>query len=510
MKRLLLASMLVIGIVAGGSIPPAANGAASAGLVGWVVNHKKKTITATVKLQIYLTDCPSGAAYCGITDAQIASYIEQNIKEAWNGHRYKCYQLIFNVSVSVVPDRWSVTSGSVGILVDRSDMQGVRSDTRHTVESLARSSGSDDWKSNDPAQRLEVTNSYFSPSTWSYPPTQNYSYAHEFGHVIGLDHYYDGDGNLISGAPDDVMYRSDKKTVSQESINRAVERSGDQLFDTDGKRVEVKDLVCDLMFKATLKGDDKHYDSANLQDTGCHTPAFTKSVDQTLRIASQQTEIRVVEAPGLGLGYVLTPNQDALALQNGITGSGRSNAAVGLFDLPSTIQVSRSNDEPATGDIPPLVDLKSTFCPGGDTGHSPPPKDCGERSYKTWLAMEQTGIDQLWPVGSTLPATLKDLGRDSGRLERLYKNCYGPTPWPGTFIEGSRNPRVTKGKLPALAAITKVGKDWYYDKLPGRIDIVGTAVVDSVDPGSLEYDTYTWTLTLCPLNADGQTPPGCP
>jgi hypothetical protein len=513
-RRLAFVLLLMCGVLIGGAPPPPAQAASSTGLVGWIVNHKKKTITATVKIQIYLSDCASGGGYCGISDTTIAGYIEQNIKEAWNGHHYKCYQLIFDVSVTVVSDRFEVSGNGVGVLVDRSDLQGVRSDTRSTVASTARSALPGAWESNDPADRLEVTNSIVSPSTWSYPPRQNYTYAHEFGHVIGLDDYYDSSNNLYAGAPDDLMNKSGSKTISQETIDRAVERNGDRMVDTDGKAADPNKLQCDLTFKATLKANEVHYDASNLQDSlakaPCSAANFTASTDQNLKVDSQPVDVQVVEDTAYApLGYLLLPTFDVLTLQNGMTGGGRAASAVGLFDLPITVAVTRFNNHPATGDIPPVFDIMSGACTGGDSGGHPPTPDCGARTYQSWLAMDQRGSDQVWPVGSSLPYALQDLGYLSPRLGALYKNCTGPTPFPGLFVEGT-GATVNPGKLPTLDQVKKVSKDWYSDDIPNRIDIDGEADLDTVQAGDLQNTKFLWTLTLCPLNQNGDPPPNCP
>jgi hypothetical protein len=513
LKRILLAVALAIATIA--PLAPAPVVAAPTAVVTWTVDHKHKTITVSVRLAIFVSSCtPSKSADCSATDAKIAADIRTDIESVWNpkagSYHYKCYKLIVQVDVAVVGDRFAVPGNSHGILIDRSG-EGARSETTNTLVSGVVSKFTDNYLSNDPADRLEPSNNLAFPSEWSYPRIAAHSYAHEFGHVIGLDDYYEeGTFNARPGAPTDIMTDSNRATITQETINRAVERSRDRLVDTSGKPVELKDLVCDLTFKATFKSDDVHYDATRLTDSGCHTPEFTNSTDQTLRVDSQPEELRVVEAPGVGPGYVLTPTLDLQALQNGITTGGRSNAAVGLFDLGITVGVTRFHNDPATGDLPPVLDIASTFCPGGDGGHTPPPKDCGARTYKSWLAIQQSGANELWPVASSMPALFKGLGRDSGRLDLLYRNCPGPTPWPGAFAENGGAQQMTKGKLPTLDVISKVAKDWYYDKVSGRLEITGSASVDTVAPGDLENSEFSWTLTLCPENADGETPPDCP
>jgi hypothetical protein len=132
------------------------------------------------------------------------------------------------------------------------------------------------------------------------------------------------------------------------------------------------------------------------------------------------------------------------------------------------------------------------------------------RKYPAWVAMSQRGADQLWPIGSSLPAILKDIGYSSPRLDRLYKNCSGPTPWPGAFADNETGATMTLGKLPPLATLTKLANDWSLDGKPGKIEIDGRADLNQSQPGNLTNDSYAWTLTICPLNKDGQPPPDCP
>jgi hypothetical protein len=58
--------------------------------------------------------------------------------------------------------------------------------------------------------------------------------------------------------------------------------------------------------------------------------------------------------------------------------------------------------------------------------------------------------------------------------------------------------------------LTKVYFDWATDGIAGKIEIKGSADLQYSRPGTLINDYFDWTLTMCPLNKDGQPPPGCP
>ena len=232
------------------------------------------------------------------------------------------------------------------------------------------------------------------------------------------------------------------------------------------------------------------------------------STSQDLSVDSQPVDLYVHEAAEAGpLGYLLLPQFDVLTLQNGLSGGGRNTALAGLFDMPISVPVGRTNSTPADGEVPDVYDIASGGCSGG--GESGPPADCGNRTYDSWLAMSQSGADELWPVPATLPAYLQSIGYSEARLESLYHQCPGPRPWPGDFANDS-GAVVTPGKLPSLEALNKVADDWVQEDKAGSIEIHGTATLSFNGSGNLTDKNYDWTLTLCPLNSDGETPPNCP
>ena len=531
MRRLLavVAIALAMATTVSSAVPMVARAAVGAGALTWTVDQKKNTITVSGHLQIYLGPCIQNTAQaggaeggpgstgrdCTATAAQIGQAMKRDIESTWNGHFYKCYRLIVQVDVTATTSRFSVDPNRIGVRVDRS-VETIRSWVEPTWGSKVDMITGDNWQSNDPADRVNVDNGTLHPTTWAYPPGAPHTYAHEFGHVLGLDdQYVEGTWGPKPGAPSDLMWSTQTSFIDQTTIDRVVERNRDRLFDTQGKALDLSDLVCEPQFRVTFSGDQAEYGASNIMDSIVNPPCsrlpITGSQDQSLRIDSTApVDVHVVEAQSQApLGYLLVPNFDVLTVQNGLTGGGRGGAAVGLFDMPVKVQVTRHNSQPASGDVPAVLDIPIQACPGGSPGGSGPLNDCGIRTYNAWLAMSERNGNALWPIGSSLPTILRDIGYSQVRLDKLYQSCSGPTPWPGAFVDESGG-TVVAGPLPTLDQLTQVWKDWVTDGKANKIEIDGSAELKTNQPGTLANDWFKWTLTLCPLDKDGQVPPDCP
>jgi hypothetical protein len=516
-RRLGVCLLLVASILL---IPPAAVRAEPAGSITWTVDHHKKTITATVQLYLF-SACSSFepnqlhplAAACsggrGQVTQDLANRMKAQIESIWNkGYHYKCYRLIVVANIKVGTDAQHIDADRIGIRIDPSAV---------AIRSYVDGHSTTNWSSNDPADRVDPYNGgSFGGSIWDddpYAPTS--TWAHEFGHLLGLsDYYQEGSGLPKPGAPIDLMTISGITSISQESIDRVVERNRDRLVEPDGTKVNLEDLVCEPRFMATFTAGQIEYIASNLQDSivdpPCPRNAVTSSRSQELNVESQKVEIRVVEAAEVQpMGYLMVASFDVLAAASGLSGGSRPNVAVGMFDIPITVAVTRDVNRPAKGAVPAVLDIPNRTCAGGDTGASPPPKDCGVRNYPAWLAMTLQGAEDLWPVPSSIPNILKDLGYSSTRLDRLYKNCSGPSAWPGAFADQSGVTEIL-GRLPPFATLQQVASDWAVDGTPGRVEIKGSAELQLNEPGTLIAQKFEWTLTLCPLDDKNNTPPGCP
>jgi hypothetical protein len=211
---------------ASAAAPPAS--ASTAQPVTWKVDHKAKTITATVRLLLY----PAGGVFGddprhAVTD-RIVKEIYQQIMTAWNaGFTYRCYKLVFEVDILVDngATRFQVPDDRIGVRIEREAID-FRSRT-------ANKPAKNKWSSPSPDDRLIPENRYRDPTTWAWPDASgtNDAYAHEYGHILGLDDAYEDktvDGKkksvLRPGAPTDFM--SMGGPLTQRTIDLLVQRSG--------------------------------------------------------------------------------------------------------------------------------------------------------------------------------------------------------------------------------------------------------------------------------------------
>ena len=517
MKRRLLLAILTVAVALPALAVPA-NGALADRAITWTVNHKARTITVKAKLEIYLGPCRSeirtaGGGIistgrdCSATAATIAAAIKADIEGVWNkGHRYKCYLLIFVVDVSVTRSRFTVSEDRIGARVERM-RAGIRS---HVRVGLNQGSVLRDWESNDPADRLEPGNETFVITEFGYPPSNRHTYAHEFGHILGLhDTYVEGTWEPRPGAQLDLMSRSSRGNIDQSTINRVVERNRDRLRDTKGNAVDLDDLACDLLFRATFGAGDNYYGAIHLMNSGatppCRTAPFTVDTDQSLAIESPPIDVAVVELLSVSGGYALQPIPDPLAVL-GVSPFQFGALSPSYLTLPIGVDVRRYKHRPAQQDIPDVYDLASPGCADSPNG-GPVAEDCGIRQYRAWLALRDRD-GGLWPSDAGLPPVLASMGSPL-QLDRLYRNCTGPTPFPGR-IATIETVQPTVGALPALGDLQDVSNAWRSEQRPGRIEITGTVTFNRNEPGSFVRASYTWTLTLCPINSDGDVPPNCP
>jgi len=411
----------------------------------------------------------------------------------------------------VTRNRFTVDNDRIGARVDRSSTE-VRSHVKPTIGSIPTLL-QDNWESNDPADRTEPDNASLNPTEFGYPPMNRHTYAHEFGHILGLhDTYVEGSWEPKPGAPVDLMSRSSMNFIDQSTIDRVVERNRDRLKDTKGNPVDLDDLTCELVFRAFLMGSENDYHASHLMNSGatppCQGGAVTASQSQRMRVDSGATDIEVVDDATTPAGYRLTALFDQLVLQLNTIGLARDLAAAGYFDLPVTVEVVRANSNPASGNVPAVLDLATPGCADGGPGGNNL-SDCGRREYQTWMAMRLGPGTTIWPDGSLLPRVLSGVGYSPLRLDSLYRNCSGPRPWPGA-IKGEQGSAATFGTLPTRDALQKVWDDWARDGKAGQLDIDGDATRNVNQQGQLVEDAYLWTLTLCPVDKDGKIPPGCP
>jgi hypothetical protein len=108
-------------------------------------------------------------------------------------------------------------------------MSGIRSNTTATQGNGAT------WNDSTPNSQVTPVNNGAASSTWGYPAGSANTFAHEAGHILGLDDGYEDylapDGKtqlsrLRPGAADDLMANTANSNIDKTSLRRMVERAG--------------------------------------------------------------------------------------------------------------------------------------------------------------------------------------------------------------------------------------------------------------------------------------------
>lgn len=233
-RRLVLAAALSIL----STVLPAPTVSASPGItMAPKIDHAAKTITFEVKLFLYPAcayppNCP--------VPREVADEILSNVNAAWNnGLKFKCYTIVVDLRIT----RGELRDGLV-------DEVGVRIDVSPApIQSQVSTVDGGPWDSSDPSDRELPTND--GQTIWGSEPLNTHTYAHELGHVLGLD-----DGDTIvdkkyvdrPGAPHDLMSTGMLKSnaISQKTIDRLIGRAG----------ITEADLHCDLGWNVTIVWTD--------------------------------------------------------------------------------------------------------------------------------------------------------------------------------------------------------------------------------------------------------------
>ncbi len=221
----LLAAMLLVGLL---TQAPAATAAVASGAIVVKVVHSEQTITISVRLTLYpgCAEQTAASGPCVVTPA-MAKEIQSAIERVWNaGYKYKCYTVKVQVDIQTAADPLTDAADRVGVRIDQSPVP-IRSQ-------VLTEGGSGDPFSSDPGARITPTNgnSSFGPTQWAYPASPPATYAHEFGHILGLsDTYTDSpDGSVdMPGSAHDLMNsgRFDKPPkIDPATIERLVKRQG--------------------------------------------------------------------------------------------------------------------------------------------------------------------------------------------------------------------------------------------------------------------------------------------
>jgi len=240
-RRAALAILLATSALAGAFGPVALVDAALANGVTWSIDHTAKTITADVRITITPT-CATPQfqpgkfgqermSWCTVTP-EIAAQIKANIEQIWNGHKYYCYDIIVRVDIKIDDDPTGPDpSNRVKVRIDQTAAGAV-----NTVSHVVSKKTGAPWDGNSPSDAVRPVNNGTSSSTWVYPPGAQGTnlYAHETGHILGLDdayeEYVDANGNTQlrtrPGAPEDLMADQNHSNLDKSTLRRMVERAG--------------------------------------------------------------------------------------------------------------------------------------------------------------------------------------------------------------------------------------------------------------------------------------------
>ena len=519
MNRMVLRVAVLLVLVA--AVAPASPAEAVVqGAVTWSVDHNAKTITALVKLQIY-SGCSEnplgdpGAPSCGVqARSQVTQFLADKIKSrmdrVWNKpYLYRCYRLIVIVDIKLAPDASHIDADRIGVMIDPSAVN-IRS-----WVSPENDPARDRWRSDSP-QDAPIPKQL--GSTWAEGAqsprkdvlddgtvlyTNVETYAHELGHILGLDDAYHDvkgpDGKIRSvpndGAPHDLM-STGGSTISQETIDRLIKRNLPNMRDTDKKPVTDKDFVCGAEFLATISISQDEYEASHFTFTGCGgVTTISYSRSQSMSVVSESAHVDAVTLPQAkpaGWG-----TQEAVLVAHGTP----PDVAVQMvpdeplsplyFHIPVSMVVSRSNARPAAGEMPPVEDRGTVPCAGGGGG-STPRSDCGRKEFKADMDITGTKPLELFAVMLHPPET----------IETLYMDCSGNDPTPGTFALDWDKSELKRngGAFPDASRL--------FDPDVAMIEVSGIATARHLEPGFLITEEYEWTLTLCRVK-DGQPMPDC-
>jgi hypothetical protein len=197
--------------------------------VTFKVDDAAKTITVTAKVAFYNRSCSPGAS-CDVP-ADDVNRIVKAIESMWNnGSKVKCYTLVVKVEARAVGSQAEAGQTEVDIGLDygpvavRAFVHGVHHGDNPTTDPLSSS----------PDDRVEAVHDSSAPTTWP-AETRGQTYAHEFGHILGLDDNYDTTKFIpLPGTSEDLMFWN-YGSVTDEMATRVVERSG---------KVDLKKLKC--------------------------------------------------------------------------------------------------------------------------------------------------------------------------------------------------------------------------------------------------------------------------
>jgi hypothetical protein len=183
------------------------------------VDYELKRIEITIRIDFFLTDMAAPSP----SEAERIKAIADGIVNRWNGHKFKCFDVVVTLDWRIIRFGEQRPNALPVFLDD--DPTLSRSDV-----ATERAGGKDDYLSDDPAARLDPTRgTIFGGNRWMLWGETSGHYAHELGHILGLDNGYgieDGGRMRLPGHPEDIMFDSATGNVTPEMITKVIRRSG--------------------------------------------------------------------------------------------------------------------------------------------------------------------------------------------------------------------------------------------------------------------------------------------
>jgi hypothetical protein len=236
LAALVLAIATLVGL--GGLAPVAAYTEANG--VTWSIDDNAKTITADIRItltprcttlqRVDAAINPLSRSKCTV-DQAAADAIKANIEKIWNnGNKYYCYDIVVHVDIKIDNSNSNTDPANrVRVQLAQGSTSGVRSITKAVQGDGAT------WNDSTPNSQVTPVNDGAASSTWGYPSGSANTFAHEAGHILGLDDGYEDytgpDGKtqlsrLRPGAADDLMANTANSNIDKTSLRRMVERAG--------------------------------------------------------------------------------------------------------------------------------------------------------------------------------------------------------------------------------------------------------------------------------------------
>ena len=189
--------------------------------VDWKVDHEKREITATVRVEFWSRSTSQFVLKVGRLFMPV---IEGAVERAWSGHKFRCYTVKIDVKASGVATKPTSDPKVIDI-----ELRGGA-----YFRSFIISGGTDAQNSEKPedaaipvhSDQDHLRSAFWIPMSEKGPEGfDSRAYAHEFGHVMGLDDNYEETGGIRPGALDDIM-NDHRHGVKPETIQKLVRRSG--------------------------------------------------------------------------------------------------------------------------------------------------------------------------------------------------------------------------------------------------------------------------------------------